>query len=341
MGIENNRKEDIAVVGAGSWGTALANLLAQIGHRVKIWAYEKEVAQAINQNRENHIYLPGINLHDELQASLNLTEVLKNSKIILVVIPSKFFRSVVQDPAFSMAKDSIIVTATKGIETKTHLRMSEVLMEEIEASIIDRLAVLSGPSFAKDVAKMMPTAVTIAAKKENIAKYLQDIFFCDYFRVYTSDDIIGVEFGGAIKNVIAIAAGISDGLGLGDNTRAALITRGLAEMSRLGCALGAKRETFFGLAGLGDLVLTCTGDLSRNRQVGLRIGRGEKLNDILSGMKMIAEGVENTEALYTLSQKVKIELPITHQVYEILYSDKPPLTAVKELMSRTPKIEYI
>ncbi|MFO8111559.1 MAG: NAD(P)H-dependent glycerol-3-phosphate dehydrogenase [Desulfosalsimonadaceae bacterium] len=327
----------IGVVGAGSWGTALADLLAGKGFRVDLWAYEPEVAESINSERENRLFLPEIILEKKLRASNDLAEVVSGKDLVLMVVPSHEMRRVAGLAAKHLPEEAVVVTASKGIENKTHLTMTGVLGELLPGK--GRLAVLSGPSFAIEVAQRMPTVVTAAATNIDIANHVQAVFATSYFRVYTNTDMIGVELGGAVKNVIAIASGIVDGLGLGLNSRAALITRGLAEIRRLGIHLGANPHTFAGLAGVGDLMLTCTGTLSRNHTVGKMIGEGKKLGDILSEMRMVAEGVKTAKSVYNLSKKRGVEMPIAHSVHAILYEDLDPKAAVYQLMTRNLKSE--
>lgn len=331
--------KSIGVIGAGSWGTTLADLLAKKRHRVTLWAYEKELVEEMQTRRENSIYLPGIRLADNLNFTGSLEETVSGKDLLLFVVPSQVLRRVLVAAAAHIPEGAIIVSASKGIEVETLKLVSQLYEESLPESLYRRFAVLSGPSFAREVAMEMPTAVVAAASDPMIAKGVQDIFNCRFFRVYTNSDVVGVELGGAVKNVIAIAAGIADGLGFGCNTRAALITRGLAEISRLGQALGARGETFAGLAGMGDLVLTCTGDLSRNRSVGIQLGQGRTLADILSEMRMVAEGVKTTESTCLLAWKLGIEMPIAFKVNEILYNDRPARDAVIELMSRDLKAE--
>jgi len=330
---------NIGVVGAGSWGTSLANMLCSKDYNVVLWVREKELLDIMILKRENTWFLPGIKLDSRLKFSNSFEEVVRNKNFLVFVIPSQYTRGVLLDIKPFLSKNVIVVCASKGIELNTLKTMSEVFFEVL-GDLNPIYAHLSGPSFAKEVALCQPTAVSLGCTDEEKAKILQQAFSTDYFRVYINPDVKGVELGGAIKNVIAIAAGICDGLNLGYNARAALITRGLAEMARLGIKLGAKKETFMGLSGLGDLVLTCTGELSRNRQVGLRIGRGEKLKDIVNSMKMVAEGVKTAEALYKLAKKIGVDLPITEQVYKILYEDKDPTQATIELMVRELKCEF-
>jgi glycerol-3-phosphate dehydrogenase (NAD(P)+) len=329
----------IGVIGAGSWGTTLANVLAKKGHRVTLWAYEAELVAEMRKSRENGLYLPGIRLDERLSYTSTLAEAVTGAELVLCVTPSQVTRSVVSQLLPHLAGDALVVSATKGIETGTLALVSQVFTELLTPAQYGRFAVLSGPSFAREVAQEMPTAVAVAAEDASVAKSVQQVFNTPYFRIYTNEDVIGVELGGAIKNVIAIAAGIADGLGFGHNTRAALITRGLAEMTRLGMALQAKQTTFAGLAGMGDLVLTCTGDLSRNRNVGIKLGKGRRLTDILQEMVMVAEGVKTTESTHQLAQRLGVEMPITAKVYEVLYEDKPARQGVMELMTRDLKAE--
>jgi glycerol-3-phosphate dehydrogenase (NAD(P)+) len=335
----NLESPKIGVVGAGSWGTALANLLSVKGYDVHLWAFEKEVNDSIQADHENKLFLPGVKLSPTLSASNEISQVVIDKDLVIIVVPSHVMRETAIQAAGHLDGRSVIVTASKGIEIKTHLTMTGILRDVFPASFKDRLAVLSGPTFAKEVAVKVPTVATAASADLSVAAYVQQIFATPYFRVYTNDDVIGVELGGAIKNVIAIASGIVDGLGLGLNTRAALITRGLTEMQRLGINLGANPHTFSGLTGVGDLVLTCTGHLSRNHTVGKLIGEGKKLVDILSEMKMVAEGVKTAKSLYNLSRKVGVEMPISHAVYRILYEDLSPKEAVFLLMTRDLKDE--
>jgi len=330
---------DIGVIGAGSWGTTLADLLAKKGHRVTLWAYEAELVTEMRSSGENSLYLPGIKLAGQLSYTGSLVEVVAGKKLLLFVVPSQALRSVLRETIAHISPETIIVSASKGIEVETLKLVSQVYEELLPAALYRRFAVLSGPSFAREVAKEMPTAVVAAAEDPEVARGVQDLFNCGYFRVYTNSDVVGVELGGAVKNVIAIAAGIADGLGFGCNTRAALITRGLAEIARLGMALGARGETFAGLAGVGDLVLTCTGDLSRNRTVGIQLGQGRRLAEILGEMRMVAEGVKTTESTCLLARHLGVEMPIAFKVHEILYDDRPAKAAVMELMTRDLKAE--
>jgi glycerol-3-phosphate dehydrogenase (NAD(P)+) len=326
----------IAVIGAGSWGTTLACLLVEKGYDVSLWALEKETADEINRTHTNRVYLPGVIIPEGLRATDDIEEAVRKSRYILNVVPAQFTRSVFSGAVRHMHEDVIIISASKGIEQGTLLTVSSI-MNEISGS---PGAVLSGPSFAREVIKKFPTAVTLATANPDTGLLLQEIFNTNYFRVYTLADVIGVELGGALKNVVAIASGICDGLGLGHNARAALITRGLAEITRLGESMGADKRTFSGLSGLGDLVLTCTGPLSRNYSVGVKLGQGMRLSDILSATRSVAEGVSTALSAFELSKKHGVEMPIVEQVYEVLHRDKEPIDAVNELMTRALRSEF-
>jgi glycerol-3-phosphate dehydrogenase (NAD(P)+) len=330
----------IGVIGAGSWGTALAKMLAESGHRVTLWAHGRDTAASINARHENTTYLPGFALPVSLGSTTDLHEAVAGKDVLLSVSPSHVVREIMTDAMRHVSGEPYLVTASKGVEERTLRTMAGVLEDVAGATAADRICALSGPSFAREVAAHVPTAVTIGARDERVGVEMQRIFNTSYFRVYTSQDLVGVEIGGAVKNVIAVAAGVSDGLGFGANTRAALITRGIAETGRLALAMGADPLTLSGLAGLGDLVLTCTGDLSRNRTVGLRIGRGEPLETILADMKMVAEGVKNTRTVRALAAKFAVEMPITEQMYAMLYEHKPPRQVVSDLMGRGLKPEF-
>jgi glycerol-3-phosphate dehydrogenase (NAD(P)+) len=334
-------KMNIGVIGAGSWGTTLADLLAKKGHAVTLWAYEPGLAEEMAAMRENRLFLPGITLAPSLAYTNDLMKAVSSRNLLLFVVPSQVLRGVLRQVVTAISHDAVIVSATKGVEVDTLLAVSQIYEELLPPDLYRSFTALSGPSFAREVAQEMPTAVAAAAADERAARKVQEAFTCGFFRVYTNSDLIGVELGGALKNVIAIAAGIADGLGFGCNTRAALITRGLAEITRLGLAMGARPETFAGLAGMGDLVLTCTGDLSRNRSVGIQLGKGRRLADILAEMRMVAEGVKTAESSWQLAQRHHVDMPITEQVYRVLYEDKPARDAVVELMSRDPKAEGV
>lgn len=333
------KRDPIAVVGGGSWGTAIGDLLACKGFQTHLWVFEKEVKDYIQQFHENRLYLPDHHLSPNLTASNDLEEVVSDKHLIVIVVPSHVMRDVTREMAGHLAKGAIVTSASKGIEQKTHLTMSGVIKENLPEVEADRIAVISGPSFAKEVAQKIPTTVTVACRNLEIATTVQHAFATSYFRVYSSDDIVGVELGGSVKNVIAIASGILDGLEMGLNTRAALITRGMTEIRRLGLHLGANPRTFTGLAGFGDLVLTCTGNLSRNYTVGMKIGRGQKLEQILAEMHMVAEGIKTAKSVYNFSRKLGVEMPICHEIYRILYEDVAPKAALYRLMTRTLKQE--
>jgi glycerol-3-phosphate dehydrogenase (NAD(P)+) len=333
----SNRK--IGVLGAGSWGTALADCLARNGHPVILWSHETEVAAGIESDGRNDAYLPGVDLDPTLHASSSLQEVLEGAEVIISVSPSEFVRPVMERARDHIFGRPLLVSASKGLEIGSDLRMSEVLLEVLGAEIAAGCVVLSGPSFAAELARRLPTAVTLASRSEDNAVAVQGLFQNDHFRLYTQSDVIGTELGGSLKNVIALAAGISDGVGLGDNARAALLTRSLAEIRRLTHKLGGEPETLAGLAGVGDLILTCTGDLSRNRTVGLQIGRGQSLAEVLSGMRSVAEGVRTTRAAVDLAASHGVEMPIAVAVYSILYEDVEPRQALARLMAREPKPE--
>ena len=329
----------IGVVGGGSWGTALAQLLAGKGFSVKLWVFESHLVDEINTKRENILYLPGVPLSSRIEATNRLEEVSEGVDILINVVPTQHVRSVWASVADHMPKVPL-VSASKGIEVSTLKTADRIFEDLMGEEVRQRWACLSGPSFAKEVAQGLPTAVTIAAWDDRLAQDVAQVFMTSRFRVYTHDDVVGVELGGALKNVIAIAAGICEGMGLGHNARAALITRGLAEMSRLGVVMGARPLTFLGLSGMGDLVLTCTGDLSRNKTVGFRIGKGEKPQNIMKGMSMVAEGVPTAAAVVSLADKLGVEMPISIEVYRILYEDKDPAEALGGLMERAPRPEF-
>ncbi|HSK18183.1 MAG TPA: NAD(P)H-dependent glycerol-3-phosphate dehydrogenase [Longimicrobiales bacterium] len=331
--------ERIGVVGAGSWGTALANLLAKKGYPVCIWSFEPDVAESINNRHRNSVYLTDIQLDERLQATTSLEEAVAGASCILSVSPAQHVRNVMAQAAGSMRQDAIVIGASKGIETDTLKTMAQVLAEVLPAEAAARSCYLSGPSFALEVAQGQPTAVTIASHDEAAAAQAQEIFQTSYFRCYTSSDVTGVELGGALKNVIAVAAGMAVGLGLGHNATAALITRGLAEITRLGVKLGSNPLTLAGLAGMGDLILTCTGGLSRNRHVGVELGRGRTLDEVLAEMTMIAEGVQTTRAAHALALRSDIEMPIVAEVHAVLFEGRTAAEAVENLMMREPKAE--
>ena len=327
------------VIGAGSWGTALAKLLAEKGKRVVLLARRREVAEAINRRRENPFYLPRIRLPENLSAETE-GKCLPEAELIVLAVPSHALRGVLEKFSHLLRKPVPLVSTIKGIEEKTLATMSQVVRETLPPPWHSFYTVLSGPSFAEEVARGLPTAVTVAGFEKEIATQVQETFATDYFRTYRSLDVLGVELAGALKNVVAIAVGISDGLNLGLNARAALITRGLAEITRLGLKLGANPLTFSGLSGLGDLVLTCTGPLSRNRTVGLRLGRGESLAQILAEMTQVAEGVRTAASAKRLAEKYRVELPICEAVFQVLYQGEDPLAMARRLLSRRLKDEF-
>jgi glycerol-3-phosphate dehydrogenase (NAD(P)+) len=332
----------IAIIGAGAWGTALSIVLGRKGgHGIRLWVYEKEVRESIAARRVNELFLPDQSIPDSVSPTGDLEEAIRNAEIVVSVMPSQHSRRLFQDMRPHLKPEMLLVSATKGVEEKTLLRMTEVISQIVRRDgFLPRIGALSGPSFAKEVARGDPTAITVASKDPDLAETVQREFSDPRFRVYTNDDVIGVELGGSLKNVIAIAAGVCDGLGLGHNSIAALITRGLAEMTRLVVACGGRQETMSGLAGLGDLVLTCTGGLSRNRSVGVELGRGRKLPEIMAGMHgMVAEGVFTTHAAVGLARAHSVEMPITEQMYAILHNGKSPRDAIHELMTRTGKSE--
>jgi len=335
---EKIKDTKISVIGAGSWGTSLANLLAVKGFKVKLWCYEKEILDSINTTRENKVYLPGIKLSKNIIPDTDLERVLFETNLVVLVVPSHLMRETLEKIRPFLKKEMIFISASKGIENNTYKTMTQIIEEilEIEPS---SCGVLSGPSFARELGELKPTVVTVASKNIDTAAYVQKVFASTYFRVYTSKDTIGVEVGGAVKNVIAIASGVADGMDLGLNARAALITRGLVEIRRIGLAMGANPHTFSGLSGVGDLILTCTGSLSRNHTVGFKLGEGKKLDDILKEMRMVAEGIKTAKSVYNLGKKFEIELPICEEIYNVLYNGEKPGRSVLRLMTRSLKNE--
>ncbi len=324
--------QKIAVIGAGSWGTCLADLLARNGHQVNLWAYEKELVDEIAHRHQNTLYLPGVKLSPSIKPTHSLQEALRGRKVLVLVVPSHVARGVMKQALPHLLPDLSIVCATKGIENETLLLMAEMLQDVTPRKLHDRIAVLSGPSFAKEVCEKQPTAVVMAAAEQNVTRSLGKLFTNSYFKVFYSTDLVGVQVGGALKNVIALASGGVEGLGLGYNTRAALIARGLAEITRLGVAMGADPRTFLGLSGLGDLVLTCTGEMSRNKTVGYQLGKGMKLKEILGRTRMVAEGVHTTRSAYDLARKMEVKMPIVEQIYAVLFQDKNPRRALSTLL---------
>lgn len=336
---------DVLVIGAGSWGTALACVLCQNHERVTLWGRDADQVQQLNEFHESSRYLPGLRLPDNLTATCDLRGALgaltgnaADPSLVVVVVPSHTTRAVLGPVADAIPAHALIVSASKGIENESLLTMDEVLQQVLPAHA-DRIAVLSGPSFARETAEGQPTAVVVAARQRAVAEAVQRAFQVTTFRVYTADDVIGVEIGGAVKNVIAIACGMAEGLGFGHNTRAALVTRGLAEIARLGTRLHANPLTFAGLAGLGDLVLTCNGSQSRNRTVGLLLGRGMSQAEALAHMNQVAEGVRTTRSLHDLAQRLGVEMPISEAIYRVLYEDRPVRQVMSDLLGRPPRHE--
>lgn len=329
----------IGVIGAGAWGTALAKHLAEKGIRTTVWAYEREVVESIVSKRENRLFLPGVRLPQSLLATNVLMETVEDCDALLFVVPSHVARLVLQQLAPLLARSIPIVSATKGVEENTLKLMTEVMQEVLPPAVHDRLMVLSGPSFAAEVGQGQPTALCLAGQDERLVAPCQAAFISPTMRIYADSDVIGVQLGGALKNVMALAAGVVDGLDLGHNARAALVTRGLAEMVRLGIAMGADPRTFYGLSGVGDLVLTCTGALSRNYTVGVRLGKGEKLETILGSMHAVAEGVRTARAASGLALRYGVEMPIVREIQAVLFEGKSCRKAVSDLMDRVAKPE--
>ena len=327
----------ITILGDGGWGTTLARLLALKGYEVRLWGAFKDNIRLIAKKKVNQKFLPGIKLPDSIEFTSNLCEAVKGANLIVLAVPSQYLRQVLKQLKHLNISSGKFLSVIKGIEIRTLMRISQVIRQELKNSI--RLAVLSGPTIALEVAKGIPTTAVISSPDKKLAESLQHIFMTERFRVYTNSDMIGVELGGSLKNIIAIACGICDGLGFGANTKAALLTRGLLEIGRLGAAMGARKETFSGLTGLGDLVTTCISPYSRNRFVGEQIGKGKGLKKILSKMEMVAEGVTTAKSAYQLSKKYKISMPITEEVYFVLYKNKSPERAVNDLMTRERKEE--
>ena len=331
------KKPDIAVLGDGGWGTTLAVLLSHKGFNTSLWGAFPDYASYLDKKRVNTKFLPGVRIPRQIMITHDLSAAVDGRDLIIVAIPSQYLRSVLGKLKNSVyPRNAIYLSVTKGIEIKTLKRISELIKEELN---VTKVAVLSGPTIAWEVAKGIPTTAVVASSNVAIRKYLQAVFMTDRFRIYTNSDITGVELGGSLKNVIAIACGISDGLGFGTNTKAALLARGLAEITRLGKAMGARASTFSGISGLGDLVTTCVSTHSRNRFVGEQIGKGKTLNQIRSHMEMVAEGVPTAKSAYELSLKYKVDMPITKEVYSVLYNNKSPIKAVRDLMSREKKEE--
>jgi glycerol-3-phosphate dehydrogenase (NAD(P)+) len=330
---------EIGIIGAGGWGTALAKVLADKGESVALWCHGADSFRQISEARENRTYLPDIKLPDNIRATQSLAEAVENKDLAICALPSHVVRPVLSEIAAKLAPATTLVCGTKGLEEESLKTMAELFIDIFGAGRKQRNAFLSGPTFAIEVAQQLPAAVTVAAYDNTVAQSVQQVLSTRNLRVYTSSDVVGVQIGGVVKNVIAIAAGISDGLKLGQNARAALITRGLAEMTRLAVRMGADPLTLAGLPGLGDLILTCAGDLSRNRAVGWQIAAGKSLREITGSTRMIAEGVRNTRSLHSLAKRLAVEMPIVDQMYEVLYTGKQPADAVEDLMHRSLKAE--
>jgi len=329
----------IAVLGAGGWGTTLAILLHYNGHNVTLWEYQKSYARELNKKRINVDYLPGIKIPKEINITYDLDESSTNKNLIVFAVPSQFLRKIVKKISYNSVRDTVLVSVSKGIEKDSLMTMSQMLLDVHPSLGEAQIGVISGPSHAEEVSRRIPTAVVAASVDLDTSKTIQAAFMTSYFRVYSSTDILGVELGGAFKNVIAIGAGIIDGAGFGDNTKAAIMTRGVTEISRLGLSMGARPETFAGLSGMGDLIVTCMSKHSRNRFVGEQIGKGKKLKEVLKSMEQVAEGVDTTRSAKELAEKNSVETPITNQVYKILYEDKDPIKATTDLMTRDMKTE--
>ncbi len=327
---------DVSVIGAGSWGIALALLLANNGNNVTVWSIVKEEIDMLNEKREHVDKLPGVPLPDSMIFTTDLEEAVKGKEVLVLAVPSVFTRGTANKMKEYVKEGQIIVNVAKGIEESTLMTLSDIIEEEIPQA---NVAVLSGPSHAEEVGRGVPTTIVVGAKTEETATYLQNLFMNDVFRVYTSSDILGMELGGSLKNVVALAAGIADGLGYGDNTKAALITRGIAEISRLGVAMGGKAETFYGLTGIGDLIVTCASVHSRNRKAGVLMGQGKTMDEAMKEVKMVVEGVYSAKAAMLLSEKYNVSMPIIEQVNLILFKDKPADEAVKDLMFRDKRVE--
>jgi len=328
----------ITVLGAGSWGTALSIVLSQKGYKIRLWNKNKQLIEEIEKDRENKKYLPGIKIPHNVDLEADLEKALYKSDIVLFTVPSHAFREILKLAKPYIRKETVVVNGAKGLEVDTLYRLSEVYQEEMPANYLN-YSVISGPSHAEEVSRNMPTALVVSAFNKKIQEYVQETFMLPTLRIYTNNDLVGVELGGALKNVIALATGILEGIGFGDNAKAALITRGLAEITRLGVKLGANPITFSGLTGLGDLIVTCTSWYSRNRRAGIEIGKGKKLDEVLSSIGMVVEGVKTTKAVYELSKIYNVDMPITEQTYYVLYENLSPLSAVQNLLNRDKTIE--
>lgn len=330
----------VAVIGAGSWGSALAMVLADNKHDVRIWGRRTELIEEINVHHTNKKYLPGIILPEEIKAFEKMEEALDDVEAVIIVVPTKAIRETVRELMMKLNRKVIIIHASKGIEPGTHKRISEMIEDEMQSyGKLEHVVALSGPSHAEEVSKRQPTTVTVASKSEQASEFAQDLFFNQHFRVYTNPDLIGVEIGGALKNIIALVCGLTEGLQLGDNSKAAIMTRGLTEIARIGMKLGANPMTFAGLSGLGDLIVTCTSYHSRNFRAGLMLGKGKTLNEVLDEMGMVVEGVRTTQATYELASKLQVDMPITIALYKVLFEQANPQEAAEGLMGRVKKHE--
>ena len=327
-------EKKVGILGAGSWATANSVLLAQKGFKVKLWSIMPEQVTEINETRENKSFLPGVTIPAGVEATGDLEQALSDAEAVVFGVPSHAFREVIRKVLSYIPGGAILINLAKGIEEDSLCRMSQVFTQEAGAAMAWRYVVLSGPSHAEEVGRMVPTAVVVASSCLESAEYAQDLFMCDFFRVYTSSDVTGVELGGALKNIIALGTGIADGIGYGDNTKAALMTRGLTEISRMGMAMGASPLTFAGLAGVGDLIVTCTSMHSRNRRAGIALGQGKSLDEALAEVKMVVEGVRTTRAARRLAQSLAVEMPITEQTHQVLFEGLAPAVAVNRLMTR-------
>jgi glycerol-3-phosphate dehydrogenase (NAD(P)+) len=324
------QSENLAIIGAGAWGTALALLLAENGHSFPLWVYEEDLSETMKTKRENTLFLPGFSLPENIQPTSSLKQAVEDKSAVLLVVPTHVMRATIKNIKPYLKPDCLLINASKGIENETLCTVHQILQEELDTN--HEFAAISGPTFAAEIAQGVPSALVAAGDTLEIAERVKQIISTPKLKVFTSNDPLGVQIGGALKNVIAISTGISDGMELGYNTRAALISRGLVEITRIGTALGAKPETLLGLSGMGDLVLTCTGDLSRNRNVGIHLGQGRKLNEITKDMKMVAEGIRTVKSAYELKNKLNIQASVIEETYRVLYEDKSPQKALEDLM---------
>jgi glycerol-3-phosphate dehydrogenase (NAD(P)+) len=324
------QSENLAIIGAGAWGTALALLLVKNGHSFPLWVYEEDLSETMKTKRENTLFLPGFSLPDNIEPTSSLKQAVENKSALILVVPTHVLRTTIKNIKPYLKPGCLIINASKGIENETLCTVQQILQQELDSN--HKFAVISGPTFAEEIAKEVPSALVAAGDTLETSERVKQILSTPKLKVFTSDDPLGVQIGGALKNVIAISTGISDGMELGYNTRAALISRGLVEITRIGTALGAKPETLLGLSGMGDLVLTCTGDLSRNRNVGIQLGKGQKLNEITKNMKMVAEGIRTVKSAYELKNKLNIQASVIEETYRVLYEDKSPQKALEDLM---------